>query len=104
MNKDIKKIAEHFRADTQLDKLREEALELVEAIDECYLPIGYPNEHLLEELADTRLMIKQVNYLIGSEKLVDKIEKQKIARTLERIKTGYYEGKANDSSHVSDAP
>lgn len=41
--------------------------------------------NLIEELADVRLVLDEVIYLMACENAVDYIEKQKITRTLEGI-------------------
>ncbi len=78
------KIILHFGRKNQLNKLLEELEELKEAI------INNDNQNIYEEMADVLLLINQL-----SGKTVDRIYIRKIKRTLERIKTGYYD-KLND--------
>lgn len=82
----LAKIYNHFGEETQLEKLKEEVLELIEAILEKDL------EHIHEEFTDVKVMMKQIHkaYNLRNWKIAE-IEKEKIERTLERIDTGYYE-------------
>lgn len=78
------KIADHYGLEGQLHQLIEEMAELTQAI--CKHFRGYKVErNLIEELADVKLMLDQVIYLMGCECQVQQVMKQKIERTLERI-------------------
>lgn len=105
---DMKKIADHFGLSTQLEKLREEMRECEESsrIYQSNLELNpdpqtmTPDEHidraterlhLIEELADVKLMLDQIVYLIHGESDFKKMYQHKIERTLKRIENGYYE-------------
>lgn len=99
MNKKIKTIADHFGPATQIKKTAEESLEVAEAANDfhCALVVEDDSEelarkraHFIEELADESIMIEQMIYQLKAEKEFEEVRKQKIARTLERIVTGYY--------------
>lgn len=82
----LMQIFDHFGATNQAEKLMEEATELrVEIIEDNYLGI-------IEELADVEVLLDQikVKYEIYPEE-VESIKKEKIDRTLKRIKDGYYD-------------
>ncbi|WP_182425740.1 DUF3310 domain-containing protein [Dielma fastidiosa] len=91
------KIAEHFGLEGQKNQLIEEMAELTQALTKwnrkCGL--GQPvasewsvkalEEHIFEELADVKLVLDQVIHLMECEDQVQKVMKQKIERTFERI-------------------
>jgi len=82
----LMQIFDHFGATNQAEKLMEEAAELrVEIIEDNYLGI-------IEELADVEVLLDQikVKYEICPEE-TESIKKEKIDRTLKRIKDGYYD-------------
>lgn len=104
---EMKKIADHFGLTNQLEKLREEMRECEESsrIYQSNLELNpdphsmSPEEqidraterlHLIEELADVKLMIDQIVHLIHGESDLKKMYQYKIERTLHRIETGYY--------------
>ena len=82
----LMQIFDHFGATNQAEKLMEEAAELrVEIIEDNYLGI-------IEELADVEVLLDQikVKYEICPEE-IESIKKEKIDRTLKRIKEHYYD-------------
>jgi len=91
------KIANHFGLEPQMQQLIEEMSELTQAICKHKRKNGegqplsdaiaarHVEENLIEELADVKLVLSQVIFLLGCEKEVQQIENQKIKRTLERI-------------------
>lgn len=86
LSKDTKYIANHFGKSKQRLKLYEEVNELMEAVQYgC-------RKNILDEMADVIIMIKQHMHFnkITDDDLQERIE-FKIVRTLDRIKTGYYE-------------
>lgn len=88
-------IAEHFGRKEELRKLREECLELAEAVDD-YLREGDTPEtyaHLIEEMADVGIVTDNLSCLLVCREALRVKRKEKIARTIERIRTGYYEDK-----------
>lgn len=90
-------IANFYGLNGQQNQLIEEMAELTQAICKmnrvhgCGQPVA--NEikiasleyNLFEELADVRLVLDQVIFLLGCDQEVQEIENQKIERTLERM-------------------
>lgn len=92
IDKDIKTIADHFGYSNQVTKLLEEIGELLQSVAKELNNETYENAmHVIEEIADVEILLEQYKYLNAGYDLVGKIKKQKIQRTLERIKSGYYE-------------
>ena len=78
MEKDLLKIIEHFGINNQQRKLQEEVFEL--------------QQEITEELVDVMVLLKQFYYYYAcSDWEPQKIEEEKIKRTLERIESGYYD-------------
>ena len=90
MDDRIKKIADHYGIDSQLNILQEELSELIQAVSKFRR--GDPS-HILEEIADVEIMLDQVKYLLGNpeiprvvvEKFIKIIREDKIKRQLNRI-------------------
>jgi len=82
MRDDLLKIYNHFGKEPQLSQWYEEAVELLDAIDN-----GNKSD-VLNEMADNCVMAFQ--HYMTDAKLRAKVD-EKIKRTLERIKSGYYE-------------
>lgn len=108
MNKDVKTIADHFGLAGQLEKLREEMRECDESSrayqsnlelnpdpltmsPEEHIDRATEYLHLIEEMADVKLMLDQIVYLLRAESDFKKMYQHKIERTLKRIENGYYE-------------
>lgn len=88
MNADIKQIADHYGAVHQLKKAKEELGECCEAIDD----VLYDNmmdadslEHLAEEIADARIMLEQLEYLLDLQSRIGFWRAHKLARQLFRM-------------------
>lgn len=77
-------IFKHFGLNNQVDKLFEEYREVLMAF------LYGTDEDIREELADIKNLIEQLIDHYG-RKEIEKIQKQKIKRTLYRIEEGYYE-------------
>lgn len=75
-------IAQHYGLEGQKNQLIEEMAELTQAI--CKMNRGLES-NMIEELADVRLVLDQVIFLLGCSAEVQEVENQKIERTLERI-------------------
>jgi NTP pyrophosphatase (non-canonical NTP hydrolase) len=89
MNK-YKAILDRFGWMAQLDKLSEEAGELREAI--YGLQAGNDSKgHVAEELADVIILANQLMLDDDFKYTVKEEIEYKLNRTLERIRTGYYE-------------
>lgn len=90
----IQYIAEYYGYETQSRQLIEEMAELTVAINKGWRkrhPLEYSAgseyEHILEEMADTLIMIWQLKYLLGvGEGELSEIVEQKLDRQIERIK------------------
>ena len=84
MDERIKTIANHYGLIHQLYKLSEECSELKEAID------GFLNDkdnihHLQEEIADVRIVMAQIDYLLGMSNSIDDCVYLKLERQIKRI-------------------
>lgn len=75
-----------FGEKEQTRKLNEEVYELIDAIN-C----DGSREHIVEEIADVMVVLNQliVAYSVEKTELSHKMN-EKISRTMERIKSGYY--------------
>lgn len=96
----IQYIADHYGYETQSRQLIEEMAELTVAINKMWRRQWRRNEYnttskelaeahynILEEIADTLIMILQIKYLIGvREGELSEIIEQKLDRQIERIK------------------
>lgn len=90
-----RKIANNYGSYHQENLLIEEMSELTKAIckkkrfemtlDDCYALEEIKN-NIIEEIADVRLLLKQLVYLYDCENEVEKIEELKIKRTMELMK------------------
>ena len=103
MEKDLLKIIEHFGINNQQRKLEEEIFELQEIIlDYEFSKNNFPKQHgicedafkekIIEEIADVMVLLEQFKtyYGITNEEITN-LFWSKVARTLERIESGYYE-------------
>jgi len=80
-------IFNHFGEAPQIEKLREEVEEFIEAV------LSGDKEHMEEEYAD--VMVCMTQFFYGKEldeNNVLGITSSKVVRTIERINSGYYEG------------
>lgn len=76
-------IAEHYGLKSQLSILQEECAELIQAASKYVR--GFDVHGLLEEIADTQIMLEQVRYLLNSDATIESIKDSKIKRQLDRI-------------------
>lgn len=93
MDERFKTIANHYGLLHQLVKLGEEAGELKEAVF-GFMDKSDNIDHLQEEIADVKVVIAQVEYLLGVDSTIKKYETAKIERQLERIR--------NEETSISD--
>ncbi len=96
-------IADHYGLDIQEQQLIEEMAELTQAICKDKRSRGQGQEiggtwlysdlknNLIEELADVKLVLSQVVYLLDCDEAVDRVVQEKIKRTLNRIGDQYEE-------------
>lgn len=83
---ELKEIIEHFGLSNQIIKLHEEVGELtVECIKDDYF-------NIVEELADVTVLLKQIQKYFDIDDIeIEEKMKEKVDRTLKRIKEGYYD-------------
>ena len=84
LKRDIYFIADHYGTLGQLNKTKEECQELIEAI------IGYligqdGRAHIAEEIADVRVMLMQLEFLLDIEPEVEGMMRYKVDRQIKRI-------------------
>lgn len=85
MDKELKTIADYYGLRTQMRQLIEEMAELTQVIckSERY-DLDTVREHLVEEVADVEVVLEQVIYLLGDNR-IEQIRAEKIARQKRRI-------------------
>ena len=85
IDKDLRNIAEHYGLRVQMRQLIEEMAELTQVIckSERY-DLDTVREHLVEEVADVEVVLDQVIYLLGDNR-IEQIRAEKIARQKRRI-------------------
>ena len=85
MDKELKTIADHYGLRVQMRQLIEEMAELTQVIckSERY-DLDTVREHLVEEVADVEVVLEQVDYLLGDNR-IEQIRAEKIARQKRRI-------------------
>ena len=84
LKRDIYFIADHYGAMGQLNKTLEECTELKDAIA-GYLQNRDSRAHIAEEIADVRVMLMQLEYLLDIEPEVEGMMRYEVDRQLKRI-------------------
>ena len=85
MDKDLRNIAEHYGLRVQMRQLIEEMAELTQVIYKAErYDLDTVREHLVEEVADVQVVLDQVIYLLGDNR-IEQIRAEKIARQKRRI-------------------
>ena len=84
LKRDIYFIADHYGTLGQLNKTLEECTELKDAIA-GYLQNRDSRAHIAEEMADVKIMLTQLEYLLHSEYEVEGMMLKKVDRQLKRI-------------------
>lgn len=84
LKRDIYFIADHYGTLGQLNKTIEECTELKDAIA-GYLQNRDSRAHIAEEMADVKIMLIQLEYLLHSEYEVEGMMRYKVDRQLKRI-------------------
>lgn len=85
MDKDLRNIAEHYGLRIQMRQLIEEMAELTQVICKAErYDLDTVREHLVEEVADVQVVLEQVIYLLGDNR-IEQIRAEKIARQKRRI-------------------
>src|SRR5574344_64602 len=87
----IEKIADHYGLQHQLYKSIEELIELVQAIQDYSFELGMRDdeistEHVADEIADVKIMLAQLEYLLELEEEVKDRVEFKLNRQIDRIK------------------
>lgn len=88
MDKELKTIADHYGLRVQMRQLIEEMAELTQVI--CKVErydLDTVRDHLVEEIADVEVVLEQVDYLLGDNR-IEQIKAEKIARQKGRINAG----------------
>lgn len=85
----LEELYDHLRSkygkDHQVDKCIEEMSELTKALLKYrHDPSAKNMENLYEELADTRIMLEQMEHCFCSKNLLEKMREKKIAHLIER--------------------
>ena len=88
---EIEKIADHYGLQHQLYKSVEELIELVQAVQDYSFKLGMRDdeistEHVVDEIADVKIMIAQLEYLLELEEEVNDRVEFKLNRQMDRIK------------------
>ena len=103
MRDKIKRIADRYGFSKQSRQLTEECGELIQAVNKYYRhkegltskdtiltsasDINLLIHNIVEEIADTEIMLEQIKYLLNvNPAAVEEIKKNKVNRQLERIK------------------
>lgn len=88
MDKDLQQIAEHYGLRSQMRQLIEEMAELTQVICKAErYDLDTVREHLVEEVADVQVVLDQVIYLLGDNR-IEQIRAEKIERQKRRIYAG----------------
>lgn len=91
----IKRIAEHYGLEKQLVQTAEESSELTQAalkykrvLEHPVIPDGADQlkDNLIEEMADTLIMIEQICYLLNCENDLRAVVYRKTDRQIERMR------------------
>lgn len=86
MEEMINRIADMYGKEPQLVMLMEECGELIQACSKQLRRKDKSINNLIEELADVRIMIEQIEHLYGIKSLVEDEMEYKLIRQLERMK------------------
>lgn len=93
MNEAIRKIADHYGLNAQLNVATEELAELIQAIarfrrvdENDMLELAIRKNLIAEEMADVEVMLAQIKYLMEIDERVEAVAKYKIDRQTKRMK------------------
>lgn len=86
MEEMINRIADMYGKEPQLVMLMEECGELIQACSKQLRRKDKSINNLIEELADVRIMIEQIEHLYGIKSFVEDEMEYKLNRQLERMK------------------
>ena len=83
---DLKSILDHYGERHQLEKLKEECMELIDAIDSFVKNNNIRTaDHLLEEMADVKVVIDEFRTVDAYDSIIRGIAVYKVDRQLKRI-------------------
>ena len=92
MNEAIRKIADHYGLNAQLNVATEELAELIQAIarfrrvnENDMLELARGKNLVAEEIADVEVMLAQIKYLMKIDERVESVAKYEIERQLTRM-------------------
>lgn len=93
MKEAIRKIADHYGLNAQLNVATEELAELIQAIarfrrvdERDMLELARRKNLVAEEIADVEVMLAQIKYLMKIDERVEAVAKYEIERQLKRMK------------------
>ena len=87
------KIINSFGVIPQIEKLKEEVWEVIDAI------YNKERKDIAEEIADVKVVLEQLQVFYEiPEEAIEEIKDKKIKRTLERIESRYYEKEQNKNA------
>ena len=85
MDERIKKIADYYGYESQMDMLCEECGEFVQARNKLRRNVDGAYQNCLEEIADIAIMIEQMKLICGADR-IEQIMNEKLDRQIQRIK------------------
>jgi NTP pyrophosphatase (non-canonical NTP hydrolase) len=85
MDERIKKIADYYGYESQMDMLCEECGEFVQARNKLRRNVDGAYQNCLEEIADIAIMIEQMKLICGADR-IEQIINDKLNRQIQRIK------------------
>lgn len=84
MDERIKKIADYYGYESQMDMLCEECGEFVQARNKLRRNVDGAYQNCLEEIADIAIMIEQMKLICGADR-INAIMNEKLDRQIQRI-------------------
>lgn len=81
----IRRIAEYYGYESQMDMLCEECGEFVQARNKLRRNVDGAYQNCLEEIADIAIMVEQMKLICGAER-IEQIMNEKLDRQIQRIK------------------
>ena len=84
MDERIKKIADYYGYESQMDMLCEECGEFVQARNKLRRNVDGAYQNCLEEIADIAIMVDQMKLICGADR-IEQIMNEKLERQIQRI-------------------
>lgn len=85
MDERIKRIADYYGYESQMDMLCEECGEFVQARNKLRRNVDGAYQNCLEEIADIAIMVEQMKLICGADR-IEQIINEKLDRQIQRIK------------------